>query len=685
MEIKFPKLYSYSYGLLKSIYGEKAAFREGQYEAIEATMTNRRTLVVQRTGWGKSLVYFMCTKMFRKMNRGFTMVISPLLVLMENQAEMAKALGIRCDVLNSTVKDRRGEILQALSNNELDLIFVTPETLFNDEVQAKIPEFNIGLFVIDEAHCISDWGHDFRLEYGKIGKIISGLPSNIAVLATTATANDRVVDDLKKQFNEDVFISRGPLSRESLHIQVIDLQNKIDRYAWLLENLNKLPGTGIIYCLTQRDCDYLADFLTKNGISAMPYYSKNSDKEYTNEIALDKFRKNKIKAIVATVKLGMGYDKGDISFVIHYQSPSSIVAYYQQIGRAGRNIDDAYIFLMSGKEDEDINNYFIETAFPTRYEAQSVIASVESRNGSRISEIIADVNAKRGRIEKALSFLINEGFVRKDRQFYYRTPKPFVYDEDHYNRIKSIRRNELLQMKQLIETSDCYSRFCVNCLDDKTEELCGKCANCTGKDIIDGLSLSFNSREKAAEYINALILEIEPRRMWPDCKKIGHILEKGICLSKYGDPGYGQLVKEGKYSIRSQFCDELVAKAASVLKERIDLNGYVITNVPSLRSNIVADFSERLAAKLGIRYVELLQKSPASPQKEMENSAHQCDNALSSFSVKTNEYIPQKLILVDDVVDSRWTLTVCGYLLMDAGCSRIIPFALADSGSKEQV
>ena len=473
MEIKNPEIYEESYKILKSVYGEDANFRDGQYEAIEATMTNRRTLVVQRTGWGKSLVYFMCTKMFRKRNRGFTMVISPLLVLMENQAEMAKKLGIRCDVLNSTVKERRSEILDDLATDKLDLIFITPETLFNEEVLSRLHQFNFGLFVVDEAHCISDWGHDFRLEYSKIGKIISTLSSNVAVLATTATANDRVIKDLNKQFNEDVFVSRGPLSRKSLHMQVLDLQNKVDRYAWLLENLNKIPGTGIIYCLTQRDCDYLADFLSKNNISAMSYYSKSRDMEHTNEVALDDFKNNKIKAIVATVKLGMGYDKDDISLVIHYQSPTNNVAFYQQIGRAGRNIDDAYIFLMSGKEDEDINNYFIDTAFPTRYEAEKVISSIESRDGSKKVEIINDVNARTGRIEKALSFLQSEGFITKDR-LYYRTPKPFNYDEKHYNEVTGIRRAELLQMKQLIETNDCYSKFCVNCFDDKTSENCGK-------------------------------------------------------------------------------------------------------------------------------------------------------------------------------------------------------------------
>ena len=255
------EIYQQSVSILKSLYGETASFRDGQYEAIEATMTRQRTLVVQRTGWGKSLVYFICTKLLREQHAGVTMVVSPLLVLMQNQVEAAEKMGLSCDVLNSRVKDRKESILTALEADALDLILVTPETLFSEAVQKRLNNIKIGLFVIDEAHCISDWGHDFRLEYGSLKNVIRQLPPNVPLLATTATANERVVDDLKQQLGDNVYISRGPLSRDSLSIQVLHMPNRIERYAWILENLKKLPGSGIIYCLTQRDCDYLSAFL----------------------------------------------------------------------------------------------------------------------------------------------------------------------------------------------------------------------------------------------------------------------------------------------------------------------------------------------------------------------------------------------------------------------------------------
>ena len=274
-------LYDKALSIIRSLYGPDAEFREGQYEAIEAVMSRRRTLVVQRTGWGKSLVYFACTKLMRERNSGVTMVVSPLLVLMQNQLEAAVKLGLRCDVLNSRTKERRGDILRNLEDGGLDLVFVTPETLFSADVQDHLRNIRIGLFVIDEAHCISDWGHDFRLEYSQLNQVIRLLPPTVPVLGTTATANDRVIADLKHQLGDDVYISRGPLARESLSIQVLHMPGKTERYAWILQNINRLPGSGIIYCLTQRDCDYLADFLKKNGITRKPIIPEMGMKERT--------------------------------------------------------------------------------------------------------------------------------------------------------------------------------------------------------------------------------------------------------------------------------------------------------------------------------------------------------------------------------------------------------------------
>lgn len=684
-----PDIYAKSTEILKSIYGSNASFRNGQYEAIEATMTNNRTLVVQRTGWGKSLVYFVCTKLMREQKRGVTMIVSPLLTLMENQIDAAKKIGLRCNVLNSTVKDMRDEILTSLEKDELDLVLVTPESLFRDDVQRRLKNIRIGLFVIDEAHCISDWGHDFRLEYGKLKTIIQQLPTNVPILATTATANDRVVADLRSQLGNNVFVSRGPLTRESLYIQVLNKPDKIERYAWILENIPKLKGSGIIYCLTQRDCDYLADFLKKNGISAAAYYSRSGeDGNNINHEIEENFRNNKLKVIVATIKLGMGYDNGDIAFVIHYQMPQNIVSYYQQIGRAGRNLDRAYIFLLYGKEDEEILNYFIDTAFPTEQETESIVQYIGSKDGVKESEIISALNIRSARIKKALSFLQNDGFIRKEKSYYYLTPKKFVYNKEHYEMITAIRKHEVEQMKCLAGTQECYSRYIVSCLDDKTAHNCGHCANCLGKEFLPS-AVSQKFIHIAEEFVNKLIIPIEPRKMWVNssvttASKIAHINQQGFCLSKYGDAGYGELVKQGKHSKEMRFCDQLVGKTVEILRPFIQEHEIThICCVPSLRSELVKDFAIRVAEALKLEFEDILKKTSAQQQKEMENSAHQCANAYQSFFIKENVTVPRNILLIDDIVDSKWTFTVCGYRLMEAGAENIYPFALADSSKRE--
>ena len=686
--IKYQDIFDECSEVLKYLYGADATFRDGQYEAIEATLTNKRTLVVQRTGWGKSLIYFLTTKLMRERGSGVTLVVSPLLVLMQNQLEAARKLHLECDVLNSTVGDRRPDIIRSLVRDELDIVFVTPETLFAKDIQDELRNIEIGLFVVDEAHCISDWGHDFRLEYGNLKKVIAELPSNVPLLATTATANNRVIKDLERQFGNDVFLSRGPLTRESLSIQTINMPSKVERYAWILENINRIPGCGIIYCLTTKDCDDLAGFLQRNGVSAASYHSKLPDEE-CREIEQE-FKYNRIKALVATIKLGMGYDKDDISFVIHFQLPSNIVSYYQQIGRAGRKLNNAYAILLYGEEDEDILNYFINHAFPTKKETEEVYDLILDNDGTTIRDLQQEFNVKRQKIEKILSFLINDGFVRMERNpiRYYATARKFFYDSEKYEAISNTRRQEMREMINLTYTEECLSKYTVTCLNDETAEDCGHCAKCLGRELFPS-ELSGAYIDAAEEYLDSITLAIEPRKQWPSYgfgykMTISPCNQIGVCLSKYGEDGYGEMVKQDKYSELERFRDDLVEKGAKELRRIIIENDIqYLTFVPSLRSEIVKDYARRLANECGLELIDLLDKHPNYPQKEMENAYYQCKNAFDAFYVKNPREVPGKIILVDDIVDSRWTLTVCGYKLAECGCREVYPFALADSSNRE--
>lgn len=678
-------------GMLKQAYGPFAEFRDGQYEAIEATLTNKRTLVVQKTGWGKSLVYFLSTKYNRSLGKGVTLIVSPLLVLMENQITAGKLLELRCGVLNSTIKERdeRQNILCELTENQFDIFFITPETLFSDEFQTVIGSVNIGLFVIDECHCISDWGHDFRVEYSNLFKVINYLPSNVPVLGTTATANNRVVNDIKIQFGNDVFISRGPLVRESLHIEIVRAQSKANRYAWIVKNIPKLPGSGIIYCLTQRDCQQLSDYLNLRGINAMPYYSSDVLDEQ-NRLAERKLMNNEIKVLVSTIKLGMGYDKPDISFVIHYQQPGSVVAYYQQIGRAGRNIKKAYCYLLTGQEDQDILNYFIENAFPTKEQANRIIKILEDSDGLSKIQLEATCNIKRSKLTQFISLLENENYIYKNGSKYYRSAKIYVYNGDHYQAVKQAKYAEKDAMKRYIETGECLNRYIVNLLDDDTDVNCGKCYNCIGSSIYPPVEEpGLNEVSRVSEYLESIYIKIEPRKRWPQANMgldqktvISYQNEYGVALARYGDIGYGQMVAYDKYWADG-YREELISKSVQLLQSYVRINKIThVTIVPSFRNKKVNQFAKEVAKRLRLHYIELFTKKESPEQKSMQNSFFQAMNVIESVFLTKDMAVPTNILLIDDVVDSRWTLTVCGWLLKQAGALVVVPYCLADSSDK---
>lgn len=728
---------------LAEFIGKGHDFREGQLEAIEAALTHKRTLVVQRTGWGKSMVYFICTKLLRDEGEGMTIVVSPLLALMANQMAAAQKAGLECALLKGASTKEEKEYKQSMLNKmlegELDMVFTTPETLKSSVLplikdKEKDTKRSIGLLVIDEVHCISDWGHDFRLEYRELRKVIEELDS-VPILATTATANEDVIEDLNEQLGgkEPLYtvpVRPGSLLRDNLYIQTLKLHTREERYAWILDNLPKLTekGSGIIYCLTQRDCDELASFLKEQFFKARSYHSgiKNYkpedldipihevsdevreniyDKRSEEEIA-DLFMDNEIDILVATTKLGMGYDKENISFVIHYQTPAGIVAYYQQIGRAGRNGELAYTFLMNGKEDADIQEFFRDTAFPK--EEESRIIYNEIKNSPKITatskkdfinnlERSKNIDMDRKRIENTLKFLEHEGFIvfKDDNNYHPNSEKAYDPDRDynrkHYDEITKRRELEYDKMTELMDTDQCYNRFIVNVLDDKTAETCGVCANCRPADAFPE-EVSQKSLEAAKEFTENYCPKIRPRAEWAgavsaDQEKVRMPETRrnrfGISLSWFGKPPYGDLVR--KEMNGSRFGDVFVEKSAGKLAAFIrEKKITAVTYVPS-RRGIVKDFAERLAARLGLPCLTLLERADIqnlSRQCECKNDAHKCRNARNSFLLAQGAKPPQDILLVDDLVDSRWTMTACGFILTGAGAKNVYPFALASKRAK---
>jgi len=672
--------------LLRVLTGSPAAeFRPGQWEAIDELVARRgRVLLVQRTGWGKSAVYFVATRLLRDAGAGATLLVSPLLALMRNQIEMAERAGVRAVTINSTNRDEWAAIEDDVRSGAVDLLLISPERLNNDRFRKEVlPELAgaVGLLVVDEAHCISDWGHDFRPDYRRIARVLGLLPRGVPVLCTTATANDRVVADVVDQLGHDLTVVRGPLDRESLVLSAVELREQAARLGWLAQVLPTLPGSGIVYCLTVADTERVAGWLQSQGIDAVAYSGEtdHDDRLAAEQALLD----NDVKAVVATSALGMGFDKPDLTFVVHYQSPGSVVAYYQQVGRAGRAVERAEVVLLCGHEDAEIQDYFIRTAFPPKASAERVVSLLaEAAAPVRITDIEREVNARRSRIEAMLKVLEVEGAVERTGGGWQRTLQPWSYDEERVEKVTALRREEQRAMVAYAAGEECRMVFLRQALDDTDVVPCGRCDVCTG--VNAAVDLNQELIDAARAYLRRAPLHLEARKQWPAGlgEPSGRIppelqLEEGRALSAYGDGGWGSLVKQAKHDDR-RVPDVLVEAAIALLdKWRPGPPGWV-TWIPSTTSpGLVADFAAGLAAALGVPAIDALQRVRAGrPQREMENSAQQVGNVYGAFAVRPDPP-DSPVLLVDDIADSRWTLTVAGVELRQAGAGPVFPFVLA--------
>lgn len=683
--------------LLQQIYGSDAAFRPGQWEAIERLVAQRqRVLLVQCTGWGKSLVYFVASKLVREQGAGLTLLISPLLALMRNQIEMAERIGVRAASINSSNREEWDAVEESLTKDCCDLLLVSPERLNNPRFQHLLSEIagRVGLFVVDEAHCISDWGHDFRPDYRRILRIVRNLPKNVLVLGTTATANDRVVADVQSQLGPGINVLRGPLMRRSLRLQNIQLADQCERLAWLAENLGKFPGTGVIYCLTVADTNRVTKWLQLKGFEVEAYHAGDDalvDREGLERALL----KNELKALVATIALGMGFDKPDMGFVIHFQRPGSVVAYYQQVGRAGRAVDRAYGILLNGREDDEIQDYFISSAFPSAQTMFEILSALEKSEKLTFPEILSQVNISYAMAEKALKLLEIDGAVAIDLEsrskYYFRTLNPWEPDLERIERVTRLRREELAQMQSYVAYTGCLMEFLAHALDDPAAEPCGKCANCVGRGLSDQVSPKLVA--EAIEFLKREDIVIEPRKFWPrgllPDRKLPIPEEErnapGRALCFYGDAGWGRLVRANKY-IHGHFCDDLVGACADLIliRWRPDPSPEWVTAIPSRRHpRLVPDFGQRLAGALGLPFVPVLVRAQDAPeQKTMANSTMQARNVQGTLDICTT--VPSgPVLLIDDIVDSRWTLTVAGWLLRACGSGIVHPFVLAQATARK--
>ncbi|HEX3802845.1 MAG TPA: RecQ family ATP-dependent DNA helicase [Solirubrobacteraceae bacterium] len=673
---------------LRSLTAEPdACFRDGQLEAIGDLVVDRaRVLCVQRTGWGKSAVYFVATALLREAGLGPTLIVSPLLALMRNQIAAAQRLGLRAHTINSTNRDDWETVRDQLRQDSVDLLLISPERLNNPQFrESMLPMFaaSVGLLVIDEAHCISDWGHDFRPDYRRVKDMLDALSADVAVLGTTATANDRVAADVVEQLTpregQPLRSYRGSLARTSLRLEALELPRPAQRLAWLVQHLPKLPGSGIVYTLTKRDAEQVAEFLTANGIQAVAYSGEQgSDDRVATE---ERLLRNELKAVVATSALGMGYDKSDLSFVVHYQAPGSVISYYQQVGRAGRGVEHADVVLLRGAEDRRIQDFFIAQAFPSRERATAVLHELEvaGEAGLTTRELMGTVNLGMGRLESMLKILDVEGAVRRAGSRWLLVPEAdWSYDGERYAQVTALRRAEQRAMAAFGGDGRCLMRVLQQELDDPSAEDCGRCSNCTGPKYAGSLDPVLV--EQAERHLRSRPIELEAKKMAPDAastmRKIPDDarIDPGWSLARIGDGGWWPAIERG---LSAGTLDPEVAAALANVLRGAGVDASWVTSVPSTRlGHTLTHLAAQVAVELGVPYVELVaRRASRPPQLEMANAAQQAANVRGAFSV-TGAPPAGTGILFDDTRNSGWSLAMIGGQLRRAGAERIVPLVL---------
>ncbi|MFJ8539263.1 RecQ family ATP-dependent DNA helicase [Streptomyces sp. NPDC093591] len=694
-----------------------ARLREDQWRAIEALVADRRrALVVQRTGWGKSAVYFVATSLLRASGSGPTVIVSPLLALMRNQVEAAARAGIHARTINSSNTEEWDTIQDEIAAGDVDVLLVSPERLnnpdFRDQVLPKLAAAT-GLLVVDEAHCISDWGHDFRPDYRRLRTMLSDLPPGVPVLATTATANARVTADVAEQLGtggtSDALVLRGPLDRDSLSLSVLRLPDAAHRMAWLADHLDELPGSGIIYTLTVAAAEEVTAFLRHRGHTVASYTGKteNADRQQAEDDLLG----NKVKALVATSALGMGFDKPDLGFVVHLGSPSSPIAYYQQVGRAGRGVEHAEVLLLPGQEDEAIWQYFASLAFPSEdlvRRTLDVLARAERPLSLPALEPLVEL--RRSRLETMLKVLDVDGAVRRVKGGWIATGQPWTYEAERYDWVAQQRKAEQQAMREYASTTGCRMEFLQRQLDDEGASACGRCDNCAGARFTADTSPV--ALDAARVDLGRAGVEVEPRRMWPtglpaigvDLKgriPAGEQAAPGRALGRLSDIGWGNRLRPmlAPHAPDGPVPDDVAKAVVGVLVDWAKGPGGwasgaqdapprpvgVVTVASRTRPQLINSLGARIAEVGRLPLLGSLQYTGESPQASRSNSAQRLKALDGSLTVPptlasalTETRGP--VLLVDDFTETGWTLAVAARMLRRAGAQGVMPLILAMQG-----
>ncbi len=666
--------------VLLAMAGPSAVAREDQRAAVRALVDDRaRVLVVQATGWGKSAVYWAATSALRAQGGGPTLVISPLLALMRDQVAAAERAGLRAATVNSTNVDDWDDILRAALAKKLDVLLVSPERLANPRFGAILPELigAAGLVVIDEAHCISDWGFDFRPDYQRLAKSLVGVAANTPVLATTATANTRVTLDVAAQLGKDTVTFRGSLARSSLRLSVVPDLTAIERYAWVAEAIDQIDGSGIIYALTIAETERLAGFLSSRGHKVAAY--SGALEPAMREKVEDQLRRNELKAVVATSALGMGYDKPDLAFCIHVGSPSSPVAYYQQVGRAGRALDDAQAILLPAETDAQIWEHFATAGVPDEKRV-GVILDALSSGAKTVLQLESSTAIRRGRLEGLLKILAVEEAVERSGTSWRATGNPWTYDASRWDALAEVRSTEANLMRTYASGTQCLMRTLQTALDDPAPVDCGQCSACAGAIPAPGLHPSAEALESARAFARGRDVIIDPRKLWPPgTARKGKIVgcSEGRGLAFADDPGWVDEIRNIRDAPASP--EILAGMVKTLTRWRSSWGPRPVAIVPIVshtHGRFTRSIAEHLSEVGKLPIVDAIGVSGQLPSSDVPSTG-QVTARLANVALRPGIEVPHgPVLLLDALYRTGWTMTVAAALLREAGATAVLPLVV---------
>jgi len=663
--------------LLREYFHITTGFHPGQREIIELLVHGKRVLAIQHTGWGKSLCYQMASLYFPHM----TIVFSPLKALMRDQCQRCnERYAISSAIVSSDFNEEENRMtLERAASGELKLLFIAPERLSNALWQNYVLKMRISMIVIDEAHCISTWGHDFRPHYRRIMRLLSAIPRNTPVLGLTATANKRVEEDILLQMGNDVSKVRGTMQRPNLSLQVAQVSGDKEKLAYLIGVLSHLPGTGIVYTATQKDAEMVAAFLSQQGYPT-DYYHASRDDETRQDIER-KLMANQYKAVCSTNALGMGIDKQDISFIVHYHIPASPIHYYQEMGRAGRDGNAAQCILLYDPQDLIIQSYFIKDAKPASGSYETVLSILKTQTrGLRESDIARLTGFSQKVMRILLTDLEDQGFIERDNKdrsylYMYRQGK---MDFSHYDVVREQKLQELKDIQNYAVCEGCYMGYLTTYLGDQLGYQCGVCSHCQTTNF-PSLQLPQRIQEAVTHFLdNDWLPRIEKRGT---TKRPIH--EAGWSLSYHGTSHVGKLIRASKYEGAGPFPAQLVTRAVAVISTRypIDAIDAIVSVPPTKSGKLVEDFARQVAILLNKKYLPVLSKIHTTrEQKDLTNRFQKEDNIKGAFHVEPLETIHNRtLLLIDDIYDSGMILKEVGRTLMLAGAKVVYPFTITRS------